>query len=452
MNRFKTSITLVLIMVSFILSAQKDRVKVDGIVAVVGDQVVLDSEIGQLKIQLKQQGVDIKKMNDCQILEQLLQNKMLIVEAKKDTLITVSDKEVEDMANQQIEYMKTQMDGSIDKVLSFYNKKTKSELVSELKKLDKDRKLSARMKNKVVSDVDISPEEVKIFYNTIPKDKMPELNTQVSIYQIIVKPQPDKEEVDNVIKKLKDIKKKVEDGASFRVQAVLYSEDPGSRANGGKYVLKRKSAFVQEFKDVAFSLDEGQVSEPFKTQFGYHILYVEQINGQERVIRHILMIPKVGFLNNRAAKKKVDTIRKRIINKELTFEEAAKEFSDDEETKKLGGKIINPNTGEFMLDLTTLDPKLHQKIQDLKEGEITEVFTEADRTGKSLYKILYIKKRIPNHKLDFVKDFPKVKEMALAQKKEKVLAKWIDDKIKNNYIKISEDYQKCEFISNWKKK
>ncbi len=452
MNRFKTSITLVLIMVSFILSAQKDRVKVDGIVAVVGDQVVLDSEIGQLKIQLKQQGVDIKKMNDCQILEQLLQNKMLIVEAKKDTLITVSDKEVEDMANQQIDYMKTQMDGSMDKVLSFYNKKTKSELVAELKKLDKDRKLSARMKDKVVSTVDISPEEVRTFFDAIPKDKIPELNTKVSIYQLIVKPHPDKAEVDKVIKKLNDIKKKVEDGASFRVQAVLYSEDPGSRANGGKYVLKRKSAFVQEFKDVAFSLDEGQVSEPFKTQFGYHILYVEQVNGQERVIRHILMVPKIGFLNNRTAEKKMDSIRKRIVNKELTFEEAAKEFSEDEETKKLGGKIVNPNTGEFMLDLTTLDPKLHQKIQDIKQGEVTEVFTETDRTGKKLYKLMYIKDRVPTHKLNFVKDFPKVKEMALTQKKGKVLAKWIDDKIKNNYVKITKDYQHCKFNSNWNKK
>jgi peptidyl-prolyl cis-trans isomerase SurA len=451
-NRIKTSITIILLMTSFVLLAQKERIKVDGVTAVVGDQIVLDSEIGQLKIQLKQQGVDIKKMNDCQILEQLLQEKMLIVEAKKDTLISVSDKEVESMVDQQIEYMKTQMGGSIDKVLEFYNKKTRSELVSELKELDKNRKLSARMKEKVIADVDVNPEEVKTFFDAIPKDKIPELNTQVSVYQLVVKPKPDQSEIDKVIKKLKDIKKKVEEGSSFRVQAVLNSQDPGSRANGGKYVLNRKSAFVQEFKDVAFSLEEGQVSEPFKTEFGYHILYVEQINGQERVVRHILMIPEVGFLNNRAAEKQIDTIRKRIVNKEITFEEAAKEFSDDKETKDLGGKIVNPNTGEFMLDLTTLDPKLHQRIQDLKEGEITPVFSEKDRTGKTLYKILYIKKRVPTHKLDFVKDFPKVKKMALAEKKEKVLSKWINEKIKNNYIKINNEFLKCNFDSNWKKK
>jgi len=453
MNRIKASITIGLLMMSFVLLAQKERIKVDGVAAVVGDQVVLDSEIGQLKIQLKQQGIDINKMNDCQILEQLLQDKMLIVEAKKDTLITISDKEVESMVNQQIEYMKTQMGGSIDKVLEFYNKKTKSELVSELKELDKNRKLSARMKEKVIADVDISPEEVKIFFEAIPKDKIPEINTQVSIHQLVIKPKPDQSEVDNVIKKLKDIKKKVEEeGSSFRVQAVLNSQDPGSRANGGKYVLNRKSAFVQEFKDVAFSLEEGQVSEPFKTEFGYHILYVEQINGQERVVRHILMIPEIGFLNNRAAEKQIDTIRKRIVNKEITFEEAAKEFSEDKETKGLGGKIINPNTGEFLLDLTTLDPKLYKRVQDLNEGQISEVFTEKDRTGKTLYKILYIKKRVPTHKLDFVKDFPKVKKMALAKKKEKVLSKWINEKIKNNYVKINDLNKKCNFDSNWMKK
>jgi len=254
-----------------------------------------------------------------------------------------------------------------------------------------------------------------------------------------------------VIDKLKEIKKKVENGSSFRVQAILNTEDPGSRANGGKYVITRKSPFVQEFKDVAFSLEEGQISEPFKTQFGWHILYVEKVNGKERIVRHILLRPEVGFLNRRAAEKKIDIIRKRIMDKELTFEEAAKEFSDDEETKKLGGKIVNPNTGESLLDLTLLDPKLHQYVQDLKEGEITDVINEKTRTGDENYKIIWIKKRIPTHKMDFVKDYPKIKEMALEKKKEKVIIKWMNEHIKDNYIKLNKDYAGCKFNSNWKK-
>jgi len=449
MNRLKLSIVGLVLLMSTHIFAQQEKVKVDGIAAVVGDQIVLNSEIDQLKIQLKQQGIDMQNMTDCKILEKLLQDRMLLLESKKDTTIVVTDKEVEAMVDQQIDYMKTQMGGSMEKVLEFYNKKTRSELVTQLKRIDKDRKLSDLMKEKVIKDVDINPEEVKTFFDAIPKDKVPEIGTQVTLYQIVINPKPDKSEVDKVVNKLNEIKKKVEEGSSFRAQAVLYSQDPGSRANGGKYVLKRKSPFVQEFKDVAFSLDEGQVSEPFKTQFGWHILYVEAVNGQERVVRHILLKPEVGFLNKRFAKKKLDSIRKRIVDKELSFEEAAKTFSDDKETKKLGGQIVNPNSGEIFLDLMTLDPRLNQKVQNLKQGEMTDVLEETDADGSLNYKLLLVKKRVDTHKMDYVKDFPKIKEMALADKKEVELDKWINDKIKNNYIKIKADYSKCVFRSNW---
>jgi len=450
MNNIKNIFIIILLLGANLLQAQEKRIKVDGIAAVVGNQIVLDSEVEQFKIQLKQQGLDVKDMNDCKILERLMQDKLLLLEAQKDTLVNVSEKEVNSMVEQQIEYMKAQMGGDIDKVLEFYNKKTLLELKNELAELDRNKKLSELMRQKVVKDVDVSPEEVKEFFDAIPKDKIPEIGTQVELYQIVIKPKPNKEAEQKVIDKLNEIKKKVEEGSSFRAQAVLYSEDPGSRASGGKYVINRKSAFVQEFKDVAFSLEKGQVSAPFKTEFGWHILTVEEINGQERTVRHILMIPEVSFLDKRAAQKQLDTIKKRILDKELTFEEAAKEFSDDEETKNLGGKIINPNTGESLLELTLLDPRLHQIVQDMKQGEISEIVTEKDRTGKETYKIIYVKKRIPTHQMDYVKDYPKIKEMALEQKKEKILIKWINEKIKNNYIKINEDYKNCEFDSNWK--
>jgi peptidyl-prolyl cis-trans isomerase SurA len=432
------------------LYGQEKRIKVDGIAAVIGDEIVLNSEINQLKIQLKQQGIDIKNLDDCKILERLMQDKLLLLEAQKDTLLTVNDKEIESTIDQQIEYMKTQMGGNLDKVLEFYNKKTLTELKTELTRLNKNKRLSEMMRQKVIKNIDVNPEEVKTFFDAIPKDKIPEIGTQVELYQIVINPKPDKEAEQKVIDKLNEIKKKVENGASFRAQAVLYSEDPGSRANGGKYVITRKSAFVQEFKDVAFSLEKGQVSTPFKTEFGWHILTVEEINGQERVVRHILMIPEINFLNKRAAQKQLDTIRKRILDKEITFEEAAKEFSDDNETKKSGGKIVNPNTGESLLDLTLLDPHLHQIVQDMKQGEITDVITEKGRTGEN-YKIIMVSKRIPTHKMDYVKDYPKIKEMALQQKQEKELIKWMNDKIKNNYIKINKDFDHCKFDSNWKK-
>jgi len=444
-------LSLLLILISIInLSAQEKRQKIDGIAAVVGNEIVLDSEVKQLKQQLKQQGLKNQDFNDCNILETLMQDKILLLEAKKDTTIIVSDTEVDGMVEQQLEYMKAQV-GSIEKILEFYNKKTLSELKNELKKINKSKKFSQLMRNKIVKNVDVSPEEVRQFFDKIPKDKIPEIGTKVEIHQIIIKPQPTKEAEEKVIKRLKEIKKEVENGSSFRAQAILYSEDPGSRSNGGKYVLKRNSPFVQEFKDVAFSLDQGQVSEPFKTEFGWHILYVEEINGQERVVRHILLKPEIGFLEQRNAEKKLDTIRKRILDEEISFEEAAKEFSEDEETKKLGGKIVNPQTGESLLDLTLLDPALHQIVQNMKEGEVTEVMEEQDRTGGKIYKIIMVKKRIEAHPMEFHKDYEKIKEMALEQKKEKVLVDWINDKIKGNYVKVNPPYNECKFKSNWNK-
>ncbi len=442
-------LSLLLIFISIItLSAQEKKQKVDGIAAIVGNEIVLDSEVKQLKQQLQQQGLKNQDFDDCNILETLMQDKILLLEAKKDTTITVSDAEVESMVDQQLEYMKAQL-GSLDKVLEFYNKKTLNELKNELEKINKNKKFSQLMRNKIIKDIDVSPEEVKNYFDKIPKDKVPEIGTKVEIYQITVKPKPTKDAEQKVINRLKEIKKEVENGSSFRAQAILYSEDPGSRNNGGKYVLKRNSPFVQEFKDVAFSLDQGQVSEPFKTEFGWHILYVEEINGQERVVRHILLVPEVGFLEQREAEKKLDTIRKRILDKEISFEEAAKEFSDDKETKKLGGKIVNPQTGESLLDLTLLDPALHQIVQNMKEGEITEVMEEQDRTGGKIYKIIMVKKRIETHPMDFNKDYEKIKEMALEQKKEKVLVDWINDKVKNNYIRINPPYTSCTFKSKW---
>ncbi len=447
----KKGFALLLIFISIIkLTAQEKRQKVDGIAAIVGNEIILDSEVKQLKQQLKQQGLKNQKFDDCEILETLMQDKILLLEAKKDTTISVKDAEIESTVNQQLEYMKAQL-GSLEKVLEFYNKKTLNELKNELEKVNKEKKLSQMMRNKIIKDVDVSPEEVKIYFDKIPKDKIPEVGTKVEIYQIIVKPKPTKEAEQAVINRLKEIKKDVENGSSFRAQAILYSQDPGSRNNGGKYVLKRNSPFVQEFKDIAFSLDQGQVSEPFKTEFGWHILYVEEVNGQERVVRHILLKPEVGFLEERAAEKKLDTIRKRILDKEISFEEAAKEFSEDEETKKLGGKIVNPQTGESLLDLTLLDPKLHEIVQNMKEGEITEVMEEEDRTGGKIYKIIMVKKREEAHPLDFDKDYEKIKEMALEEKKEKILINWVNDKIKNNYIKVNPPYDTCEFKSKWVK-
>ena len=209
---------------------------------------------------------------------------------------------------------------------------------------------------------------------------------------------------------------------SFASKAVLYSQDPGSRSSGGKYSLHRKKPrMVKEFRDIAFSMQEGQISDPFKTDFGWHILMVERIRGQEVDVRHILLTPKVDQEQLDEAKKLLDTLRTRIIDDEITFEEAAFQFSNEKETRLNGGSIINPTTGDKRFELTKMDPVLYNQIRDLEDDEISVPFMEEDRSGLKKYKVLKVTNRYDEHIADYSKDYVKIKDLALKEKKLKAI-------------------------------
>ena len=233
----------------------------------------------------------------------------------------------------------------------------------------------------------------------------------------------------------------------------MYSKDEGSRPTGGKYTVNRKKPrFVKEFREAAFSLEEGEISEPFKSEHGYHILMVDQIRGQEVDVRHILLMPEVSNVNLEDAKKLADTIRKRIIDKEITFQKAALEFSDEKETKFDGGKLRNPETYDHNFELTKMDPSLYSQVINLEEGIVSDPILEYDRTGKAFYKILLISDKKDEHIAEYGKDFLKIKELAKKEKQIKTVADWQTEKIKDTYIKITGEYRDCEFTNNWLKK
>ena len=209
---------------------------------------------------------------------------------------------------------------------------------------------------------------------------------------------------------------------------------------------------VKEFREAAFSLQEGEVSEPFETDFGFHIVYCEKIRGQEYDVSHVLLIPKVSDQAVREAKEKLEEVRQKIIDGEITFAEAAREVSDDEVTKFDGGQLINPETQDYNFELTRLDPELYAQIQDLKDGEISPVIAETDRSNKLKFKILTVSDRIEDHVADYATDFLKIKELALNEKKIKAIEKWQEEKINDTYIKITGKMRDCEFSSNWLKK
>jgi len=256
-----------------------------------------------------------------------------------------------------------------------------------------------------------------------------------------------------VIDKLKAIKKDILDGSSsFTSKAVIYSEDPGSSSNGGYYKINKKTQFVKEFKDVAFRLNEGEISEPFETDFGFHIIQVEKIIGQDIELRHILISPKVTPQAVKEAANKIEEIKSKIEKGEITFEEAAKTSSDDKDTKNNGGVLLNPRTSEPKFEVAKLDPSLYNQVNGLSQGQISQVFVDQSQQGSKFFKILKINKKTEEHKADFVSDYLKVKELALTDKQYKQVAKWLTENIEKNYIKINGEYKDCVFTNNWLKK
>lgn len=440
-----------LILVTTTVFAQPKREKVDGVIGVVGDYVVLDSDIDLELIQLRAQGVDTKNITRCELFGKQLEDKLYAHHAIQDSIV-VTDAEVNSYMNEQLDAMVEQV-GSLDKVVKFYKKKNLDEFKAYFFEIIKMNKLTSQMQKKIVDEVTITPEEVRNFFKGIPADEIPTFGAEMEVAQIVIKPAIAEEEKKRVIDKLNEIRQDVLNGSSFFSKAVLFSEDPGSSSNGGYYKMNRKTAFVKEFKDVAFSLTEGEISEPFETEFGYHIIMVDKIKGQEVELRHILIAPKVSTQAMKDARTKIEEIRTKILNKEITFADAAKSSSNEKETKNNGGVLLNPRTMEPRFELTKMDPALYAQVSSLKDGEISLPILDEDRSGGGkFYKIITVNNRTEEHTADFAKDYLKIKELALRDKQIKEIAKWSQEKIKETYVKISDDYKDCQFTNNWLKK
>lgn len=441
-------LSLFLISTSFSFAQKKE--KVDGVVAVIGDYIVLDSDIDLEFVQLKAQGIDTKNISRCELFGKQLEDKLYAHQAIQDSIV-VTDADVNSYMNEQIDAMIEQV-GGMDKVLKFYKKKNEEEFRSYLYDVIKMNKLTSQMQKKIVDEVSITPEEVRNFFKTIPADEIPTFGAEMEVAQIVVKPVITEDEKKRVIDKLKEIRQDVLNGSSFFSKAVLFSEDPGSSSNGGFYKMNRKTAFVKEFKDVAFSLAEGEISEPFETEFGYHIIMVEKIKGQEVELRHILVSPKVSNQAIKDAKAKIESIKAKIDTKEISFSDAAKSSSDEKETRNNGGVLLNPRTMEPRFELTKMDPTLYAQVSELKDGQVSKPILEEERGGGKFYKIITVNNRTEEHVADFSKDYLKIKELALKDKQIKEIAKWSEEKIKETYIKINDEYKNCEFANNWLKK
>jgi len=384
-------------------------------------------------------------------LGKLMEDKLYAHHAEQDS-IEVSNDDINNYVEQTIDYFVGQF-GDIEKVLEFYKKNDEQSFRAELFEVNRIQQLSQRMQSKIVEDVEVTPDEVKVFFNSIPKEDLPIFGSELEVAQIVIKPKVSSEEEKRIIEQLETMRNDVlENGSSFSSKAILYSQDPGSRSRGGRYTLDRKRPqMVKEFREQAYRLQEGEISQPFKTDFGWHIVMVDKIRGRMLDVRHVLLVPTVSNTALGEAQNQLKLIKKRIDDGEISFADAAREFSDDQITRANGGVLINPATGDTRFELTKLDPQLYSQILKLEDNEISIPLLEEDRSGNKTYKIVMVTNRFNEHIADYAQDYVRIKDLALKEKQLKVIEEWMTEKIADTYISVNRDNQSCDFANNWLK-
>ncbi len=426
------------------------QIKIDGVAVVIGKNIVLDSDIEKFKQEVEVRSEGKIQISDCEMLEELMQQKLLAHHAVIDS-VTVSDEEISTRVERSVAYFTDQF-GSVDKVIKAYGFNDLDDLKKELYSVQSENVLIEKEQLKITEKIDVTPEEVRLYYVGLKEaGELPEFSAEIELAQLVIKAKPSKAEKERILAKLNEIKKEIEEGSSIKMKAIINSDDPGVTSNGGKYEVTKDSPFIKEFKEMAFSLDVGQISKPFESDFGYHIMQLQEIRGNMRVATHILMQPNVPESLLMETKNTAEKVANDIKLGNITFTEAVQKYSDDEDTKNDDGLLMNPYTGESTWDLTRMDPSLYARVAELQKGELTDVYFDENRSGEKMYKFIVMRDRTNTHTADLVNDYVKVQELALTKKKEEAVTKWAKEKIKDTYIKMSKDHRKCKFDKNWKK-
>lgn len=424
------------------LMSQDKGVVVDKIVAIVGHQIVMYSDIENQKQSVKAQGYYAKDDISCEILEQGLYQKLLVNQAIVDT-IEVSDAMVEAETDRRLNNFITQI-GSEEKLVE-YRKQPMDRIREDLMEIIKEQLTAQNMEDYITSGVSVTPQEVRDCFKALPKDSLPTINTEFEIEQLSVFPKVEEAEVLRIKERLREFKTRVANGESFSTLAVLYSEDPGSAMKGGDLGFFSRGDMVAEFSAVAFNLEPNEVSKVVKTEYGYHIIQMVERRGERINCRHILLKPQVSSVEKKNAMLRLDTIRTKIVNKEVTFKEACWVFSDDEDSKFNGGVMLNPYTGTSLFEAEQLDPKVANAIRGLEVGQISKPFETEDDQGRTVCKIVLLRSKTKPHKANLEQDYQRIQHLAVERKKEEMLEDWLTKTIDETYIRIDDQYKTCKF-------
>jgi len=444
MQKLITSILLLII--GFNSFAQDDGEVIDQIIGIVGKNIIMQSDIENQYNQYIAQGVIYDGDLKCKILEDLLFQKLLLNQAQLDS-VEVSEAEINDNLDRRIRYFVSQI-GSEEKLEEFYDKPI-IEIKEEFKSLIKDQMLVERMQNKITADVKVTPSEIRKFYNGIPKDSLPKIETKYIFKQLVIKPSISEKEKLAVKEKLRGFKERIKNGTKFSTLAVMYSEDPGSAKKGGELGYVGRSDLVPEFAAVAFKLKSpGDISKIVESQYGFHIIQLIDRKGDKINVRHILIKPKVSFEELVKAKQEIDSIRNLIVKDSISFEDAVLKFSEDKDTKFNEGYVINQYTGNNEFFEEQIDPAIAYAIKNLHVGSITYPFKSKTFSDEDIYSIVKFDNKIEAHSASIQDDYKQVQEMCIADKKQKTIEEWVKNKVKSTYFRIDDSYSNCEVLKD----
>lgn len=437
---------LFLAMLPFLCNAQETQV-IDQVVAVVGKNIVMLSDIENQYVQYNLQGGFQGSPNDmrCAIFEELMFQKLMLNQAELDS-IEVSDDQVESELERRLKYFIAQI-GSQERLEEYYGKSIK-EIKDELRRLVHDGMITEQVQEEIVKNVSVAPVEVRRFFNSLPADSIPTIETEYEISQIVKNPPISIEEKLKVKERMIEFRKRILKGENFSTLAILYSEDAVSAKKGGEIGFYGRGELAPEYEAAAFNLKEGEISDVIETKFGFHIIQLIERRGDYVNTRHILLSPRVPVESLEKAYNTLDSLAQLIRDDSITFEAAARRFSDDK-TKTSGGMMINPNTGSPAFEASAVDRQLMFVVNRLQVGEVSTPLPFKDADGKDAYRLIVIKKKTEAHKANLDDDYARIQEWALGDKKNKVIEEWIANKSKRAYVKINGNLFDCDFKFNW---
>ncbi len=457
MKRNLIIIALMLLALPMMAQNRQSQV-IDKVVAVVGKNIILQSDIENQYIQYRMQGMaeGTGKEVRGRILEDLLLQKLMLNQAEMDS-ITVTDEQVESELNRRIQWFIARI-GSQEKMEAQFGK-SMSEIKDEVRQASKDNMLQEQVQAKIMENVVVTPKEVKEFYRDIPRDSLPMIDSDYELVQIVKRPPVSIDEKLMVKDRLYQIRKRILDGeSSFATMAVLYSEDPGSSRQGGELGFAGKGVYATEFENVAFNLRDGEISDVVETEFGFHIIQLIERRGETINCRHILLTAKVPVEALEKAQNELDSVAQLVRNGDITFEEACKKYSDDD-SKNNGGYLTNMGTGGNWLSMKDLQ-ELEQSypeyknlafvINRLEVGEISDPLPMTTNDNKDAFRLIMIKRKTEPHQANLKDDYNLIQNWAMSQKRQEALGKWVSEKAAKAYIRLDDTFKDYDFYYDWK--